>query len=434
MSDSAQPIDVVLVGLGHRSLGYARHAEEHPERMRVVGVAEPDDRRRTRGAARFNVPSERQYRTAEELAAAPRFADAAINGTMDREHLETTLPLLRAGYDVLLEKPFAVSEDELWQFVHTVRDTGRKLMICHVLRYAPFYRQIRERVAAGEIGHIVNVRTAEYVSYHHMATAFVRGKWNRREVNPILLAKCCHDLDLICWMKSGVRPRRVSSFGGQGIFTPERAPEGAGERCLGDCSIERECPYSAKTLYVDNGLWGSYAWESIEHIDSPSDEDKLESLRADNPYGRCVWRCDNDVADHQGVLIEFDDGCTAQHTLVGGTARAMREIHLIGTHGEIEGNLEDGAFVVRKPTPGSEGHHTETRHEVNVSGSMHGGGDLRLVEDFERIVRGREASISTTHLDDSVASHLIAFAADRAMRTHTAVELAEAPLEHASAS
>ncbi len=420
------PLNIVIVGAGNRGLVYGSYARHHPDEMRVVGVADPDARRRARAAERFGVPAERQYDTAEALAAAPRFADAAINTTMDREHLPTTLPLLETGYDVLLEKPFAVSADELWRFVDAVQRTQRKLMICHVLRYAPFYRQIRERVAAGDIGHIAHVRTAEYVGYDHMAAAFVRGKWNRRAVNPILLAKCCHDLDLICWMKSGAWPRRVASFAGRSIFTPEQAPEGAGTRCLVDCRIERDCSYSAKRIYVERKRWSQYAWHCIEHIDNPTDEDKLHSLRTDNPHGRCVWHCDNDVADHQGVTIQFDDATTAQHSLVGGAARAVRQMHLIGTRGEIQGNLEDGAFTVHRV--GDEPEHIK----LDVTGDMHGGGDLRLVGDFLRVVRGEQASISTTHLNDSLASHLIAFAADEAMRQHKVVELADAPAEHAA--
>ena len=420
------PLNVVILGAGNRGSVYGSYAEHHPDATRVVGLADPDPIRLARAAQRFNVPPERCYESAQALAAADRFADAAINTTMDREHLATTLPLLEAGYDVLLEKPFAVSADELWQFVDTVQRTQRKLMICHVLRYAPFYLAIRQRVAAGDIGHIAHVRTAEYVRYDHMAAGFVRGKWNRRDVNPILLAKCCHDLDLICWMKSGAWPRRVTSVGGRSIYTPEQAPAGAGKRCLVDCDIERDCPYSAKRVYVEQKRWGQYAWHCIEHLGKPTDDDKLHSLRTDNPHGRCVWHTDTDQLDHQAVTIEFDDGSTAEHALVGGTPEAVRQIHLIGTRGEIEGNLEDGAFTVRPI--GGEPEHVK----LDVTGDMHGGGDLRLVGDFLRIVRGEPASISTTHLNDSLASHLIAFAADEAVTKGKVVELADAPAEYAA--
>ncbi len=411
-----QPLTAVIVGAGHRSVAYASYSKPHPDELRIVGVADPDDNRRQRAAALFDIPGERCYRTAEELAAQPAFADVAFNGTMDRQHVETTLPLLEAGYDVLLEKPIAPTEAGLLDLLAAARRTGRKLMICHVLRYAPFYVEIRQRVAAGEIGTIIALHTAENVSYHHMAAAFIRGKWSRREdSNPMLMSKCCHDLDLAAWMKSGVAPARVASFGSLMYFRPENAPPGSGTRCLVDCTIEETCPYSARKNYIEQGLWGYYAWEPIEHLGDHSVEQRLESLRTDNPYGRCVWRCDNDVVDHQSVVTEFADGCVATHDMVGGVARPCRTIHLVGTTGEIEGTMEEGAFAIRRPDARAGHEYSETPVDLSVSADMHGGGDMRLVEDFLRVVRGEPPSISTTEIADSMNGHLVAFAADRAM-------------------
>lgn len=413
---SEHKIRAVLVGVGHRAVLYGSYALGHPEQMQVVGVADPDEGRRDRVAAMFGVPPARCYRTAAELAAQPRFADVAINGTMDRQHVPTTLPLLEAGYDVLLEKPVAPTREELLELWATVTRTGRKLMVCHVLRYAPFYAAVRERVLAGEIGEIIQVRTLETVSYHHMAVGFVRGKWNRRDrSNPMLLAKCCHDLDLMCWMKSGHRPVSVASHGGLMCFRPEKAPPGSGTRCLVDCEIEADCAYSARKHYIEQDLWRFYAWEPLEPFEDLTLEDRLASLRGDNPYGRCVWRCDNDVVDHQSVIVEFEDGCVGSHDMVGAASRPCRKMHLIGTLGEIEGTMEEGAFVVRHPDARAGHEYSEVRVDVNVSGHMHGGGDLRLVEDFMAVVRGEPASISTTDLADSLYGHLIAYAADEAM-------------------
>ncbi len=411
-----EPLKAVIIGAGHRSALYASYSQAHPEELQVVGVADPDPVRRGKTAREYALPPERVFLTAEELAAQPRFADVAINGTMDRDHVRTTLPLLGAGYHVLLEKPVCPTQGELLTLLRASRQAGTKVIVCHVLRYAPFYVAIRERVAAGEIGDLVGVRTVENVSYHHMAVGFVRGKWSRRATsNPMLMAKCCHDLDLICWMKSGVAPTKVASFGGLTHFRPERAREGSGTRCLVDCKIERECDYSAYKHYIEQGLWGYYAWECLEHLGTPTVEQKIESLKTDNPYGRCVWRCDNDVVDHQGVVAEFADGCVATHYMIGGTARPCRTMHLIGTTGEIEGTLEDGKFVVRHPDARQGHEFTEEVVDLSVSRDMHGGGDLRLVGDFLRVVRGEPASISTTDLLDSVYGHLIAFAADEAM-------------------
>jgi predicted dehydrogenase len=358
------------------------------------------------------------------MAEQPAFADAAINGTMDRQHVPTTLPLLEAGYDILLEKPICPTQEELLGLLAAVRRTGGKVIVGHVLRYAPFYVEIRKRVAAGEIGDLLSIHTAENVSYHHMAVGFVRGKWRRRDdSNPMLMSKCCHDLDLAAWMKSGIAPVAVASLGSLTYFRPDSAPPGSGTRCLVDCSIEETCPYSARKNYLEQGLWGFYAWEPIEHLANPTVEDKLESLRTTNPYGRCVWRCDNDVVDHQSVIMEFEDGCVATHEMTGGTSRPCRTMHLRGTVGEIEGTLEEGAFVVRHPDARRGHEYVETPVDLSVSADMHGGGDLRLVEDFVRVVRGDAPSISTTQITDSVNGHLIAFAADRAMNEKRVVEV-----------
>ena len=419
-----QPVTTVIVGAGHRGVGYGSYSQAHPDELQVVGVADPDPVRRARAREIFGFPEANCFETAEQLAAAPRIADTVINGTMDADHVPTSLPLLEAGYHVLVEKPICPTQEELLALLRVARRTGRHVLVGHVLRHAPFYAEVRRRVAAGEIGEIITVNTTERVSYHHMAVGFIRGKWNHKATsNPMLMSKCCHDLDLIAWMKSGVRPVRVASLGSLMHFRPEKAPAGSGTRCLVDCAIEADCPYSARKHYLEQNLWGTYAWHCLEYLGQPTEDDKINSLKTDNPHGRCVWRCDNDVVDHQSVIVEFADGAVAAHTLTTGTAKPCRTLHLVGTLGEIEGSVEDGAFVVRfaDARPGHE--FTETPVDLNVSMDMHGGGDLRLVEDFVRVVRGEQPSLSTTRLEDSVYGHLIGFAADAAMEEKRVVEI-----------
>ena len=429
---STQPITAVIVGAGHRALLYASYAEHHPDELRIVGVADPIAHRRELVARTYDLSPDRCFESARALAAKPRFADVVINGTMDHQHVATSLPLLASGYDMLLEKPFATSEEEMWTLVDAVRTHGRTVMICHVLRYAPFYAAIRRKVMDGAIGDILNIQTVEHVSYHHMAVAFVRGKWAKASEthSSMLMAKCCHDLDLITWMKSGIRPTVVSSFGSNFQFRPERAPEGAGTRCLVDCEIEPDCSYSARKHYIDRpDRWRFYVWASLEHLESPTIEQKIESLKTDNPFGRCVWRCDPEVVDHQSVAIEFEDGATATHSMIGGTAKPSRSIHLVGTLGEIQGCFEDNRFVIRHidPRPGHE--YAETEVDLALDREMqgdfggHGGGDMRLVADFLRVIRGEAPSISVTTLEDSIAGHWIGFSADRAMENYRVVQL-----------
>ena len=417
-------ISAVLVGLGHRSVGYATYADSHPDELEIVGIAEPDEVRRARYAERFGVPPENCFVDAESLAATPRMADVAINGTMDEIHIETTIPLLEAGYDVLLEKPIAPNEEQLRLLEDAVSRTGQKVVICHVLRYAPFYAAIKERIANGEIGDIMHIHTTENVSYHHMAVAFIRGKWRREETNPMLLAKCCHDLDLICWMKSGIKPQKVASFGGRHFFTKQNAPEGSAERC-GDCSIERECEYSAIRHHVENGWWPFYALAGQpghEQGVEIGDEQKQAHVTTSD-YGRCVWHCDNDVVDRQSVIIEFEDGCVATHDMVTNSAAGTRRIQITGTKGEIHGDMVEGKFTISRPgaVAGTETIREEV--QLDVQDDLHGGGDMRLVADFLGVVRGDGGSLSTTSLADSINSHLIAYAADEAMREERVVTI-----------
>ena len=426
-------ITAVIVGAGHRAMVYASLAKSNPDKLKIVGVADPMKQRQQMVAKMYGFSEEFCFDSAEELAKHEKFADAVINGTMDKQHVDTSIPLLEAGYDILLEKPFAVSRDEVKRLDEAVKRTGRKMMICHVLRYAPFYTEMKKRCLNGEIGDIINIQSAEHISYHHMASCFVRGKWNRKDVcgSSSLMAKCCHDLDLLTWFKSGIEPKKVSSFGGQHYFCKENAPENSGQYCLLDCPIEKDCLYSARKHYLDHPKrWSFYVWADLEHIENPTMEQREEYLKdKSSPYSQCVWKLDNNVADRQAVMIEFADGSTVTHNMVGGTSRPMRKMHIIGTKGELHGIMDDNKYVIRHidPRPGHE--YKEVEYDLNDEGDTtgafggHGGGDLRLSADFVAALEGETPSISCTTLADSLNGHLIGFAADQAMEENKVVEL-----------
>jgi predicted dehydrogenase len=310
--------------------------------------------------------------------------------------------------------------------IRAARQHQRVIMVCHVLRYAPLYRLIKQLLLEGRIGSIVAMHTSENVSYHHMAVAFIRGKWRRTEANPMLLAKCCHDLDIIAWMMQGNRAKRVASFGSLMQFKPENAPAGSALRCLDGCQIESTCPYSARANYITQGLWDQYAWRSIQHIPHPTVEDKLNSLRTDNPFGRCVWHCDNDVVDHQSVVIEYENGATVTHNMLCATARPTRTIHIVGTKGEIEGDWEAGMIKIRTPhTVPGQGYQEQiiASEDLSSAAKGHGGTDEKIVADFVGLIAGNPAAIGATRIEDSLAGHQLAFAADEALRGRCVVEI-----------
>ena len=419
-----KPVTAVIVGAGHRAFVYSKLALTDPDKLKIVGVADPDKIRQKKAMEMFGFPEENCFNSASELAKAPKLADAIINGTMDEQHVETSIPLLEKGYDMLLEKPFAPNEEEMRQIVDCAKKNNSKVMICNVLRYTPFYYGIKERIVNGEIGDIINIQTTEHVSYHHLSTSYVRGKWANKDKchTTMLLAKCCHDLDIMMWMMADTKPTQISSFGGKFQFKPENAPKNAGTICMKDCPLVDTCVYSTKRLYIDHpDRWAVYVWDALEDKENPTIEDKIALMKSNNPYARCIYKCDNNVVDHQSVLVNFASGATGTHNMVGGSAEPRRDIHIIGTKGEIFGNFEESKFTVLKINPSPDAHNEECDVEevdLNVSGDMvgayggHGGGDERLAADFVKFIRGEKPSLACTSIFDSVAGHLSVYLAD----------------------
>lgn len=419
-----KPVTAIIVGAGHRAFVYSKLAKTNPELLKIVGVADPNPIRRKKAMDEFGFSKDMCFENAEELAKHGKLADTVINGTMDEQHLETAVPLLNAGYDMLLEKPFAPNEEEMRQIVDCAKKNNSKVMICHVLRYTPFYYGIKERIVNGEIGDIINIQTTEHVSYHHLSTSYVRGKWANKDKchTTMLLAKCCHDLDIMMWMMADTKPTQISSFGGKFQFKPENAPKNAGTICMKDCPLVDTCVYSTKRLYIDHpDRWAFYVWDALEDKENPTIEDKIALMKSDSPYARCIYKCDNNVVDHQSVLVNFASGATGTHNMVGGSAEPRRNIHIIGTKGEIFGNFEESKFTVLKINPSPDAHNEECDVEevdLNVSGDMvgayggHGGGDERLAADFVKFIRGEKPSLACTSIFDSVAGHLSVYLAD----------------------
>ena len=414
-------ITVVLVGAGNRANVYSTVSLKNPEKMKVVGIVDPDPVRRELMRERYNVAIENCFEEVSEFVKREKFADAVINGTMDHLHVPTSIPVLEKGYDLLLEKPFAVNEAEMNELVETARKYGNKVVIGHVLRYTDFYQAIKKHVLNGEIGKIISIETCEHVSYHHMAASYVRGKWASEKIcfAPMLLAKSCHDVDILLWMMNDTKPTHVASFGADFQFGKERKPQGAGSRCMKDCPYVEDCIFSAKSNYLAYPRWGQYVWKCLEANKNLTEKDQEDSLKTDNRYGKCVWDFERDGnVDHQALLFNFANGATGTFSMVGGCAKPERNIHIVGTLGEIKGTFDDSCYVVRKMSPATSPlGYTETVYDLNIKGDMigaaggHGGGDEKLVYDFLDYLNGHEPSISCATLEDSVISHRMVFKA-----------------------
>jgi predicted dehydrogenase len=411
-------VDTIIVGAGGRGNAYGKFAQEYPHELNVVGVAEPDKLRRDRLVTYHDVAPEMIFQDWQSLVASDKkLASAIFNCTMDRDHYASTMKMLDMGYDVLLEKPMTPVLHENVKLVQKAEDNGRLLQICHVLRYSPFWQKLNEIVKAGTLGRIVSVTHRENLAYWHMAHSFVRGNWRDEGTSgPMLLSKCCHDLDILLWiLKQDVV--WLNSFGTLTHFRPENAPEGATLRCTDGCPAAEHCKYEATRLYVRDG--DGWPMNAVSYI--PTKEARFEALK-EGWYGRCVYHCDNNVVDHQTVNMEMADGTTVVLVMNGQGDEECRTMRWDGTKATLYGKFSARGNEIRI-------HHHLTGQIENVpvidrDSSGHGGGDFGIVRSFVNALQGN-ADDSVTTARESLESHLLAFAAEESRLTHCVINMAD---------
>jgi len=396
-------LTAVVLGAGDRGArAYGAYALQNPHELQIVAVADPNEERRKAFAEAHRIPGEQTFEGWENVLALPKMADAIIICTLDRMHYEPTLKALELGYHVLLEKPMSPDPRECVEMELAAKKHDRLLTIGHVLRYTNYWASVKNVIDEGAIGRIVSIQLNENVGHMHMSHSFVRGNWSNSDTSsPMILQKSCHDMDLLAWLMN--EPcQRISSFGSLMHFHPGNAPEGAPQRCLDGCPAEHACPYHAPRYYLGEG----HNWARKFTLDT-SREAILEALRT-TPYGRCVYRSDNNVVDHQVVSMEFPGGATAVFSMSGFTHDTNRTVQIMGTKGEIRGNMKDRTFTVYDFLTKE-----ETRRKVHDGTFGHGGGDEGIVRSFLKEMREYQGGEGLTGASASVRSHLMAFAAER---------------------
>lgn len=412
-------IKAVCVGAGNRGNIYSNFALTNSERMELIAVVDPNPARRNELAQKHSISSDMRFSNIDEFVARGVKCDLVINATMDNIHYETAKTLLCAGYNVLLEKPVTNNPYELLDLQKIAKDKGRNLFVCHLMRYTPFYKGIKQHIINGEIGKITSIKLSEYVGVSHFIESFVVGKWRSESGcgSPLLLAKSCHDIDMLCWLNNSTVPKKVASFAARGIFIPENAPDGASDACH-TCPHEKTCRYSLTHLFT--GMSG--AWKRIMlDFDKPStavtQEDIYERLK-ESHYGKCVYE-QKDLVDRQNVIVEFENGSIGTFDLVGSVAKADRYIHIVGELGEIYGNRSDGFYTVRT-YDFVEKEYVERVYDISseIKGG-HNGGDIGIMQDVCDYLNGVRTSISMTGIDDSVNGHLCVYAAEKSRKNET---------------
>jgi predicted dehydrogenase len=414
-------VTIALVGAGNRGMRYAEYFLENPERGRITAVAEPRDYYREQAKTAFNLKDDQVHKSWESLANKEKTADAVIIATPDAVHTGPAIAFARAGYHILLEKPMAPNAEECIKIIDEVKKADVLFSVCHVLRYTPYTKQLKDIVDSGFLGNLISMQHLEPVGYWHYAHSFVRGNWrNEAESSFMLLAKSCHDLDWIHYFMNE-KCVQVSSFGHLNHFRKANKPKDAAARCV-SCPVEPDCPYSAKKIYLGHLENGNNSWPVNVITPEPTEESVNEALTT-GPYGRCVYDCDNDVVDNQVVILDFENGKTADFSMVAFTPhRPSRQSQLFGSRGHLYGDSN----IIKKYR-----FLDDTTEEIDThaaSGSIsggHGGGDTAIMEHFVEAVAAEDASRILSGPDETLESHLMVFAAETARRERRTVNMEE---------
>jgi predicted dehydrogenase len=483
MSNSFTGVKIIIIGCGSRGEVYASYALKYPKRACVVGIADPRAHARQKFMHIYGntIEKDKVFSDWKEAVEDSRcsLADMAIIALPDKLHMEAAIAFTKKGYHILLEKPMATLLEECKNITYACREqqklnSNQFNAVCHVLRYYSPNIKIRQMIESGLIGDVVNINHVEPVGYWHFAHSFVRGNWhNENQSSFSLLAKCCHDIDLIVYWMSAQKKKcvNVSSFGSLSHFRKEKAPVGSTERCL-ECPCEPVCCYSAKKLYMSDRLatsdWPVSVVLSSEITNLKNDEllgqaDIEDFLMSKNEhekrqllekclrhektkYGRCVYKLDNDVCDNQVVNMQFNDGATATMTMIAFTKDVCsRKTKIYGTKGELEFDASRSSnsiihydFLTNKTTTidsteciksmqnyriDEEENTANNNKHIKLGG--HDGSDFWIMHSIIQAILSKDSSFILTDVEDSFRSHLIVFAAEHSRKQNRIVDVAE---------
>lgn len=397
----SNPIRLAVIGAGNRANKYLRYCEEHPERLQLTALSEINVLRREACAARFGLSPEACFEDYRTMLDRCHDIDMVLVTTPDNLHFDPVMRAIAARHHVLIEKPIAQTPEEGLRIREAARREGVRVGVCHVLRFHPYFQKIKELVAEGRYGEVISINHSISVGMDRSTHSFVRGIFSDSDTsNPMLISKCCHDVDFLLWVADR-KCLRVASFGSLKWFRAENAPAQSTERCI-TCPLEEQCPYSARDLYQRRRDW-------ISNFDIPaggSIDDAIRHELVEGPYGRCVFRCRNNVVDHQCVILDMEHGASITLTMDMFTTDDLRRTTIHLSHGEIYG---DERRIVARDFKGRE---QVFDFSAELDRPYHAGADLRLIGDFTEAILCGDHPL-TVSADDLWESFLVCHAAEQ---------------------
>ena len=401
-------VKVAILGLGSRGATTYGDYLITLNDVKISAICDIDKDKLNFYQNKYHVEKKDCFLNSEDFFKAGKLADILIIATMDQDHYSQAMKALDLKYHLLLEKPIALNLKQCLDIENKALKNNLYVVVCHVLRYSLFYKKIKEIVNSKILGNIININTTENVGYWHQAHSFVRGNWNNsNKTSPMILQKCCHDFDILNWIIDK-KPLNVSSFGSLSLFKKENAPKDSSNYCY-DCKIQNNCPYNAVKYYVDSIKNDKdLGWPYDVVVLNPT-KDKVLAAIKNGPYGRCVYKCDNNVVDHQIVNIQYEDNITATHTMCAFSKDCYRDIKIFATRGDLIANTLNNTIIYHTFVDNKEFVIDVSKLTNDLSGHM--GGDKLMINELLKLIN-KDTSQLDSSIEKSVLSHVIAFAAE----------------------
>lgn len=434
-----------LIGSGHRAEMYvAAMAGDHADVAELAVIVEVNPTRaayavaaaRRRGAAtepRIIHPDELEHALAEERI------DRAVICTPDSAHAVLLDRCLRAGVDVVVEKPLTIDEAGARLVSAAARGTGRDPVVTFNYRYSPRNSALKRLIDSGEIGEVTSVSFEWMLDTSHGADYFRRWHRDKSSSGGLLVHKSSHHFDLVNWWISDI-PARVFASGGLRFYGADNARRHgrvvSGERGSADASASD--PF-ALDLRRDERLRALYL--DAEHHDG---------YRRD----RSAFDEGITIEDNLAVIVDYRGGPVLSYALNAHSPWEGYRVAVNGTRGRAELDVvergavlpgADGRIAVDPslagpvgagygPRPNTERlllqRHWEPAQEVPIpgEGGDHGGGDRLLLRD---VFRGPEDDPLGRAADyrDGLRSIAVGIAANRSLATGMPVLVSDLDIE-----
>lgn len=384
----AEKLQIASIGFGNRARKYIKYILEHSSTAQLCAIVESNEERLSQAKESCNLSSDNYFNSLDQLIESflsnKIKLDAAIIATNDSTHYSIAKKLMSKGIHILLEKPMSQTAQQCNSLVKLAQEKQLVTSLCYIMRFHPYYRRIKEICQSLDLCNSAKIETIYYKVYvgiNRMTHTFVRGLWSKeKESAPIFTSKCCHDVDFLLWLTNTSCAKEikiVSSDKKLSFYTEKNAPKDATTRCV-ICPIEKECKYSAVELYKRKKDWIS---NFIPTKDESIDEYINREL-SNGCFGRCVFHCDNDVADIQTVKLKIRD-IDVTIELDGVSDKDGREITIIHKDGKII--AKDYKIQIINNDNSSETVEEDFK-EISKQ-PYHAGADFLLVEDFIKTIR-----------------------------------------------